>query len=130
MYTKTTQDIKVTVQPIYLPEYSVPEDEHYVWAYAVQVENFSEQDIQLINRYWHITDAHGEIQEVHGEGVIGKQPTIKAGESFEYASGTMLHSPSGIMKGHYEMQTKDGTEFIIEIPSFSLDSIEQIKRPN
>ncbi len=130
MYTATTNHISVTVYPLYLDDQSVPEEDHYVWAYTIQIENHGEKTVQLINRYWHITDATGGVQEVQGAGVVGEQPVLEPGEVFQYTSGASLHTPSGIMQGHYEMVTTDGDEFAIEIPPFSLDSPEQMLRPN
>ena len=130
MYTATTSDIKVTVFPTYLEGQSIAEDSYFVWAYTVQVENNSEHTVQLINRYWHITDANGQVEEVSGPGVIGEQPLLKAGESFQYTSGASLRTSSGIMQGHYEMLDGDDRQFNVDIPAFSLDSTEQMKRPN
>lgn len=130
MYTALTHDIKVTVHPIYLEGQSLPEDDYYVWAYTVQVENLSDVTVQLVNRYWHITDANGQVEEVNGAGVIGEQPILKPGEAFQYTSGCSLRTPSGIMQGHYEMQDGEDHAFNIDIPAFSLDSNEQIARPN
>lgn len=130
MYNATTRHIKVTVVPTYLTEQSDPEEHHYVWAYTIQLENTGEETVQLINRYWHITDATGGIQEVRGAGVIGEQPVLRPGDTYQYTSGAALKTPSGIMTGHYEMHTQAGMVFLIEIPTFSLDSPEQVSRPN
>lgn len=130
MYSATTHHICVTVHPVYLEEQSLPEEQHYVWAYTIQIENTGTQTVQLINRNWHITDANGQTQEVHGPGVVGEQPVLRPTESYQYTSGAALHTPSGIMMGTYEMQTDNGDLFLIEIPAFSLDSPEQIGRPN
>lgn len=130
MYTKTTNAIKVTVIPAYLEQHSEPEENRYVWAYTVQLENHGEQQVQLINRYWHITDGLGRAQEVRGPGVVGEQPFLKPGEIFQYTSGTSLETPSGIMAGSYEMVGANGERFNIAIPAFSLDSPFQISRPN
>ena len=93
-----------------------------MWAYQVNIENAGSETVQLISRYWHITDANGQVQEVRGDGVVGEQPVLRPGESFEYTSGTPLSTPSGIMVGRYQMETKGGEGFEIEIPAFSLDS--------
>ena len=122
MYSQTTNSILVTVEPTYLDDQSSPDEDHYVWAYSVTIENQGAQIVQLKNRYWHITDARGHIQEVRGPGVIGEQPVLKPGESFEYTSGTPLGTPSGIMAGTYEMTTDDGELFDVDVPAFSLDS--------
>jgi len=125
MYSHTSQDIRITVEPYYLDDQSSPSDDHYVWAYHVKIENVGEATVQLINRYWKITDANGQIQEVRGSGVVGEQPVLDPGESFEYTSGTPLGTPSGIMVGTYEMEARDGARFDVEIPAFSLDSPHQ-----
>jgi ApaG protein len=125
MYSHTSQDIRITVEPYYLDDQSSPSDDHFVWAYHVKIENVGEATVQLINRYWRITDANGQIQEVRGSGVVGEQPVLDPGESFEYTSGTPLGTPSGIMVGTYEMETQNGERFDVEIPAFSLDSPHQ-----
>jgi ApaG protein len=125
MYSHTSQDIRITVEPYYLDDQSSPSDDHYVWAYHVKIENVGEATVQLINRYWRITDANGQIQEVRGSGVVGEQPVLDPGESFEYTSGTPLGTPSGIMVGTYEMESETGQRFDVEIPAFSLDSPHQ-----
>ena len=130
MYTCTTHRIKVTVIPAYLESQSSPPQNHFVWAYTIHLENMSERTVQLQNRYWRITDAHGNVQEVRGAGVVGEQPVLKPGDVYNYTSGAALHTPSGIMTGNYEMSTPDGESFVIDIPTFSLDSHEQIQRPN
>ncbi|MDX1921591.1 MAG: Co2+/Mg2+ efflux protein ApaG [Alphaproteobacteria bacterium] len=121
MYTAITRDIKVSVNPVYLEGQSTPDDRHFVWAYQVKIENQSKATVQLINRYWRITDALGRVQEVRGEGVVGEQPILKPGQSFEYTSGTPLPTPSGIMLGRYEMVGEGGERFEIDVPAFSLD---------
>lgn len=130
MYQETTNAISVTVKPVYLEDQSSPEDGHYVWAYWVKIENQSGETVQLRNRYWRITDSQGQVQEVRGAGVVGEQPVLKPGESFEYTSGTPLSTPSGIMLGTYQMQRNDGATFDVTIPAFSLDSPYEPARPN
>ena len=130
MYSQTTRNVKITVTPVYLDEQSDPEEHHYVWAYTVLLENIGEEKVQLINRYWHITDATGAIQEVRGAGVVGEQPVLKSGDVFQYTSGAALRTPSGIMTGEYEMETNFQERFLVKIPAFSLDSPDQMKRPN
>ena len=122
MYEETTRSIRITVKPFYLDDQSSPEDEHYVFAYQMKIENQGGETVQLRNRYWQITDGHGRQQEVRGEGVVGEQPVINPGDSFEYTSGTPLGTPSGIMAGSYEMVTSDGKSFDAVVPAFSLDS--------
>ena len=130
MYVETTRDIQIQVQPIYLDDQSEPENGYYVWAYCVRIENQGAETVRLLNRYWHITDGHGRVQEVRGPGVVGEQPVLAPGESFEYTSGTPLSSPSGIMVGSYEMVTDDGRRFEVSIPAFSLDTPDGGQRVN
>ncbi|MBT5572463.1 MAG: Co2+/Mg2+ efflux protein ApaG [Alphaproteobacteria bacterium] len=130
MYTQKTKNISVTVTPIYLEDQSEPDEDHYVWAYQVKIENDSLETVQLRSRHWRITDANGLMQEVRGSGVVGEQPVLEPGESFEYTSGTPLNAPSGIMVGSYEMQTDEGNVIEVDIPAFSLDSPHQVVRPN
>jgi ApaG protein len=122
MYEKTTQDIRISVRPFFLEEQSAPERNHFVWAYRVSILNQSDETVQLINRHWRITNKFGRQQEVKGPGVVGEQPILKPGESYDYTSGCPLETPSGIMAGSYEMTTLDGKRFMVEIPAFSLDS--------
>ncbi len=130
MYTQKTKNISVTVTPIYLEGQSEPDEDHYVWAYQVRIENDSLETVQLRSRHWRITDVNGLVQEVRGAGVVGEQPVLEPGESFEYTSGTPLNAPSGIMVGSYEMQTDEGDVIEVGIPAFSLDSPHQVVRPN
>ena len=122
MYTKTTKNINITVNSYYLEEQSEPDEQHYVWAYQVTINNLGQDTVQLKNRYWKIIDSNGTKQEVRGEGVVGEQPILNPGEKFEYTSGTPLSTPSGFMEGYYEMETKNGNKFEATIPLFSLDS--------
>jgi len=121
MYQKTTRSIQVTVIPIYLDDQSDPTENRYVWAYRVSLENKGSETVQLLTRYWNITDANGKVLEVRGDGVVGEQPILRPTEIFEYTSGTPLSTPSGIMVGSYRMQTSEGESFDVEIPAFSLD---------
>lgn len=130
MYKQTTRSISVTVRPIYLEDQSTPADNHYVWAYQVKIENQGSETVQLRRRFWRITDALGRTQEVRGDGVVGEQPVLRPGESFEYTSGTPLSTPSGIMVGAYTMEAGDGSHFDIDVPAFSLDSPHQPVRLN
>jgi len=130
LYSATTRAIKVTVKPFYLEDQSSPPDDHYVWAYHVRIENHGSETVQLRRRHWRITDALGRLQEVKGAGVVGEQPVLNPGEAFEYTSGTPLPTPSGIMVGSYEMETKAGESFAVDIPAFSLDSPHQAIRLN
>ncbi len=122
MYSKKTKKINITVNPYFLDEQSEPEDQHFVWAYQVTIDNQSNEKVQLKNRYWKIIDSNGSEQEVKGEGVVGEQPILNPGEKFEYTSGTPLSTPSGFMGGYYEMETTKGKKFDVIIPQFSLDS--------
>ncbi|MEM1140282.1 MAG: Co2+/Mg2+ efflux protein ApaG [Pseudomonadota bacterium] len=115
-------DIIVSVEPTYLEERSEPVDDYYVWAYRVKIRNDGDQVVRLRSRYWRITDAQGRVQEVQGFGVVGEQPVLQPGDTFEYTSGTPLNTPSGIMSGNYHMETLDGEVFTVRIPAFSLDS--------
>jgi ApaG protein len=121
MYQRITRGIKVIVRPRYLEDQSKPEEGHFVWAYTITVENHGRETVTLMTRYWKITDATGKMQEVRGAGVIGEQPTLGPGDSFQYTSGCPLKTPSGIMVGAYQMQTARGEMFNVEIPAFSLD---------
>ncbi|MEA2779598.1 MAG: ApaG protein, partial [Rhodospirillaceae bacterium] len=126
MYRETTHDITITVKPYYLEDQSSPDQSHYVWAYHVRIENNGGRTVQLRNRYWRITDSRGRVQEVRGAGVVGEQPVLRPGDSFEYTSGTPLPTPSGIMGGSYQMEASEtGERFDVTVPSFSLDSPHQ-----
>lgn len=130
MYSAVTREIRVQVEPIYLDDQSEPDEAQYVWAYRVQIENEGTETVQLLTRYWHITDGMGRVQEVRGAGVVGEQPVLNPGESYEYTSGTPLPTPSGIMKGSYQMSTPSGEKFDIEVPAFSLDSPHEARHLN
>lgn len=122
MYRASTRDIEVTVEPFYLEGQSDPEDSRYVWGYKIVIANHSKRAVQLIHRYWNITDENGQVDEVTGPGVIGEQPVLNPGDSYEYSSGCPLDTPSGVMFGHYDMKTEDGHIFAVAIPAFSLDT--------
>lgn len=122
IYDRVTRSIRVTVAPIYLDEQSSPEDGYFVWAYRVMIENEGSEVVRLKRRHWRITDARGHTQEVRGEGVVGEQPVLEPGETFEYTSGTPLSTSSGIMMGSYQMESASGESFDVDIPAFSLDS--------
>ncbi|MEO0635403.1 MAG: Co2+/Mg2+ efflux protein ApaG [Pseudomonadota bacterium] len=121
MYQQTTRSIKVSVRPYFLADESDPDANHYFWAYNVVVENESADTVQLMSRYWNITDSNGQVEEVAGAGVVGEQPVLEPGGSFEYTSGCPLSAPSGMMHGRYRMRASDGREFEVDIPAFSLD---------
>ena len=121
MYQETTRGIRISVTPKFIDEQSAPEKHQFVFAYHVVIENLSEETVQLLARYWRITDSRGRTQEVHGEGVVGEQPVLETGERFDYTSGAPLATASGFMGGYYEMVTSDGERFHATVPSFSLD---------
>lgn len=121
MYRAITGNIEVTVEPFYLEQQSEPDESRYVWAYRVTIANNSEETVQLQSRYWHITDANGTVEEVRGPGVVGEQPILNPGDSYQYSSGCPLTTPSGIMVGSYQMETQAGRALEIDIPAFSLD---------
>jgi ApaG protein len=123
MYRAVTRDIEVVVTPKFLADRSAPDKGQFFWAYTIEISNNGGETVQLKTRYWHITDAFGRVQEVRGAGVVGKEPVIAPGQSFEYTSGVPLQTPSGIMAGRYGMVTGEGEHFDIEIPAFSLDSV-------
>lgn len=125
-YSATTRDIRVSVRAFYLADQSEPERSKFVWAYRVEVRNGGRHTVQLLKRTWLITDGLGRTQQVHGEGVVGEQPVLEPGQSFEYTSGTPLQTPSGFMRGTYHMVvTGTGEPFDVTIPAFSLDSPHQ-----
>lgn len=113
-------DISVAARTEYLPEQSDPVAGRYVFAYTITIRNTGSIAAQLISRHWIITDAESQIQEVKGLGVVGHQPLLKPGESFEYTSGCALVTPVGTMRGTYQMVAEDGTQFEAAIPEFTL----------
>ena len=113
------------MEPFFLEGESEPQQLRFVWANRVRIANHGNRTVQLKNRYWRITDSLGRTQEVRGVGVVGEQPVLAPGESYEYTSGTPLDTPSGIMVGSYHMETDDGEGFEVDIPAFSLDSPHQ-----
>ena len=123
-YRAITKEIAVSVIPTYLEAQSSPGSSQYFWAYRVVIENQGQETVQLLSRHWMITNARGELTEVKGPGVVGEQPVLKPGESYEYTSGAPLNTTSGMMGGAYRMESETGEQFDIEIPTFSLD------RPN
>ena len=122
MYRALTRDIEVVVEPFYLEEQSDPDDDRYVWGYRIVISNNSPVAVRLVNRYWHITDQNGQVDEVTGPGVVGEQPRLGPGDTYEYSSGCPLDTPSGMMFGHYQMLSDTGEMFDVAIPAFSLDS--------
>lgn len=121
MYRAVTHGIEVVVEPFYLADRSDAAENRYVWAYRVTIVNRSERFAQLVSRYWHITDGTGQVEEVRGAGVVGDQPELEPGDSYQYTSGCPLTTPSGIMVGRYTMRDREGRTFEVAIPAFSLD---------
>jgi ApaG protein len=122
MYKAQTRGISVTVMPRFVEEESSPAESRYFFAYTVEIVNNGSEQVQLRSRHWRIVDGRGEMQEVRGAGVVGKQPVLEPGESFSYTSGCPLTTPDGLMAGSYTMATHAGESFEAEIPAFSLDS--------
>ena len=112
--------IEVIVATRFLDDQSIPEDDRYVFAYTIRINNVGQVPARLVSRHWLITDANGKVQEVRGEGVVGEQPWLRPGEHFEYTSGAVLETPLGTMRGSYQMVADDGTEFDADIASFTL----------
>jgi ApaG protein len=113
-------DIKVTAQSFFLPDQSDEENDQYVFAYTVRIENIGRAPAKLLSRHWIITDADNQVQEVRGMGVIGEQPVLKPGDHFEYTSGSSINTIVGTMRGTYQMVGEDGTKFEALIPEFTL----------
>ena len=128
MYSKTTNGVTVTVNPYFLDDQSSPNDNHYVWAYKVNIDNKGSDILHLRQRTWIIIDGNGRVLQVQGDGVVGETPIIKPGETFEYTSGTPLKTTSGIMQGYYSMSADSGERIKIDIPTFSLDSPYEKKK--
>jgi ApaG protein len=121
-YQQTTHSISISVSAYFLEEESLPERNHYVWAYHIRIENLSQHTVQVLSRCWKITDAWSKVKIIKGEGVVGQQPLLEPGDSFEYTSTVPLKTFSGFMQGNYEMVQKETRLlFDVEIPTFSLD---------
>ena len=121
-FEETTRNIKIAVEPDFLEDQSDPEENRYLWSYRVTIENKSELTVQLLSRFWRITDGRGRVREVRGDGVIGEQPVIAPVRAFEYTSGAPLETPSGFMTGTYHMRASSGESFEVGIPMFNLES--------
>lgn len=121
-FEEESEGVIVEVQSYFLEEQSDPDENQFIWAYRIRITNEGDQMVQLLNRHWIITDGRGGTQEVKGAGVIGEQPVLAPGDHFIYTSGTPLNTPSGFMRGTYEMIRADGSAFLATIPAFSLDS--------
>ncbi len=113
-------DVKVTAQSFFLPDQSDEENDQYVFAYTVRIENTGQIPAQVISRHWIITDADSQVQEVRGMGVVGEQPVLKPGQHFEYTSGSSINTIVGTMRGTYQMVAEDGTRFDAIVPEFTL----------
>ena len=121
MNTQITFGVKVSVNVVYQPEYSNPAKMHFMFSYQITIENLSDTTIQLVNRHWDIFDSIGEFKQVEGEGVVGEQPILAPGATYQYVSGCNLKSELGYMEGYYEMiKEVDGSTFHVEIPRFNL----------
>ena len=122
MYKAVTRGIRVTVTPRFVEEESSPDEGRFFFAYTVEIANLNTERVQLRSRFWRIVDGYGQVQEVRGAGVVGKQPVLGPGESFTYTSGCPLTTPGGTMEGVYTMVDAHGETFEAAIPAFSLDS--------
>lgn len=122
MYQQRTRSIHISVEPFYVDDQSSPASNRFVFGYRVKIDNQGSEAVQLMSRFWQITDALGRTVEVEGAGVVGEQPLIAPGDHFEYTSGTPLATPSGVMIGRYQMITESGESFDAAIPAFSLDA--------
>lgn len=120
MKTHTPYHIQVDVEACFLDDQSVPEQDRYVFAYTITIQNRGQVPARLLTRHWIITDSNGKVQEVHGEGVVGEQPWMRPGENFQYTSGALLETAVGTMRGSYQMLADDGTHFDATIPTFTL----------
>ncbi|MCY4052006.1 MAG: Co2+/Mg2+ efflux protein ApaG [Gammaproteobacteria bacterium] len=120
--SRSTQNIDISVKSTYLEAQSSKENNHYVFAYTVNIVNRGDRPAKLLTRHWIITDAHGKVEEVKGPGVVGEFPHLQPGESFEYTSGTIIGTPLGSMAGSYQMCDDDGNQFDAEIPAFMLSA--------
>ena len=118
--TSTTRGIRVSVDARFSPEHSSPDRQHWFFLYTFTIENTGDLTVQLVTRHWIITDGVGRVEEVRGPGVVGEQPVLMPGESFEYTSGCPLTTPSGSMVGTYQMITPNGEGFDVEIAKFEL----------
>lgn len=112
--------IRITVSSQYLPEHSTPDEGNHAFAYTVRIRNEGQVGAQLISRYWHVEDESGKVVEVRGLGVVGQQPLLAPGETFEYTSGSRIATPNGSMQGEYFFVAEDGHRFEVPIPLFLL----------
>jgi len=119
-YAETTRGVTVRVSVSYLPEQSEPERGRWFWAYHIRLENEGGMTVQLLTRHWVITDGRGARHSVEGEGVVGEQPVLAPGGSYDYVSGCPLTTANGSMQGSYHMAGEDGSAFDVKIPRFAL----------
>jgi ApaG protein len=126
MYREVTQGCQVDVEPAYLPEQSNPREGLHVYGYKIRITNLGQRPLRLMSRHWVITDGNGKVQEVRGPGVVGEQPVLEVGETFEYSSYCPLETPSGNMRGSYQMVTESGERFEAKIPLFFLRDIRNL----
>lgn len=120
MNSKNPYTIDVEVETRFVPDQSQPADNRYVFAYTITLRNIGDTGAQLLTRHWVITDANGKVEEVRGDGVVGEQPWMRPGDSYEYTSGAVLETSVGTMEGSYRMIADDGTHFDAKIPAFVL----------
>ena len=117
---KEQHEIDVAVRVRYIEDQSLPESGHYVFAYTITISNFGTVAARLLTRHWLITDGNEKLQEVRGDGVVGQQPHLAPGETFEYTSAAVIETPVGSMRGSYQMIGDDGVRFDAPVPAFSL----------
>lgn len=115
-----TYNIRVVAQSFYIEAQSAPEQNRYVFAYMITIQNEGSIPAKLLTRHWIITDSNGKVEEVRGDGVVGEQPYLRPGEGFQYTSGTVIETPVGSMRGSYQMLADDGVTFDAAIPAFTL----------
>ena len=120
MSGKQPYAMSVAVQTRFIDDQSAPADNRYVFAYTIRIANTGSVPAKLLTRHWIITDANGKVQEVRGDGVVGEQPVLRPGQSFQYTSGCPLRTSTGVMRGTYQMVTEDGEHFDVEIAPFAL----------
>ncbi|MEY4632530.1 MAG: hypothetical protein RIQ81_2650 [Pseudomonadota bacterium] len=126
-YSETTNDVEITVTPAFVPDQSNPSLQQFLFAYHVQIRNAGREPVKLLSRHWVITDGHQRVQEVEGDGVVGKQPVLAPGESFSYTSACPLTTPTGNMRGTYLMTSSSGQQFRVKIPLFFLRHLESMQ---
>ncbi|HUH37486.1 MAG TPA: Co2+/Mg2+ efflux protein ApaG [Spongiibacteraceae bacterium] len=120
MTSSNPQPIRIDVHARYLAEQSVPDAQRYAFAYTITITNTGDESVRLLSRHWVITDANNQIKEVRGDGVVGEQPLIPPGHSYEYTSGAILETQVGTMEGSYQMRSASGRAFLAPIAPFIL----------